>query len=601
MRSRGSVLLVVLVVLLALTLIVVMTLRQGGNERRTATLERDRTEALALAEEGLSRSEGWLGTMLETQIDLDRALDPNLDTTCTVAGPLLTLGGTQADDHLPPFTDGVVVPSAGPAGLSWLQVSRSGGSYLLRVDDDADDMDPSLPAAATGNNGCPEGTAVAVGQNPVRDRDRTVVVTAVGLYTGTDVTRARATRAISATFGPGPPVGISVNGDVDMNGAAHVCGAFANVQATGNVLDSCLCGTACPGHAPCTVNDVCDAVAGGATCNTNAGASGGGTCQANQPVQPGPRVSPWDARNAPPICSGPACTPFHYLRWSGTESEVFLWNYGGTPLGGVGTCNDAAAWGRLCHPSDTVATCAGAGCWSLAYSGSASGGVAADVRLADSAATGTVPPPLIAPSGANPKVWEAKVGDDTDPGGMGCGGAPAPPYPWATGGAKGWDGSPTTTFEMRANGGSRVPRGVWFVEGNVKWKEDSPDCGSLPGGYSLTLLVLGDATFEEDASFKPASRRGVAVVTGRDFELRTGNTDVASCTPGAFMVREQATMGGNTTLEGQLVVDNVGTCSDEVTGTAFQMHGTAVLKVSAAPPIASGPLIQRRKWIESAW
>lgn len=600
MRSRGSVLLVVLVVLLALTLVVLMTLRQGGNERRAATLERDRTQALALAEEGLARSEGWLGTMLQTQLDLDRALDPNLDTTCTPTGPALVLAGTQADDHLPPFTDGVAVTSIGSSGLAWTQVARSGGSYLLRVDDDADDMDPSLPLAATGNNGCPEGTASAVGQNPVRDRDRTVVVTSVGVYPGTDVNRARATRAVTATYGPPPPVGISVNGDVDMHGAAHVCGAYANVQSTGSVLDSCLCGTACPGHFSCPTNEVCDAVAGGGTCNTSP-SGGGGSCQANQPVQPGPRVSPWDARNAPPSCAGPTCTPFYYLRWNGIESEVFFWNYGGTPLGGVGNCNDAAAWGRLCHPGDTVATCAGAGCWALSYSGLASGGVDKDVRMADAAGLGSVPPPTIIPSMLNPKIWEAKVGDDTDPGGMGCGGAPVPAYPWATGGPKGWDGSPSITFEMQANGGVRVPRGVWFVEGNLKWKQDTPDCASQPMGYGLTMLVLGDAIFEEDASFKPASRRAVAVVAGRDFELRTGNTDVESCGPGAFMVREQAGMGGNTTLDGQLVVDNVGNCSDEISGTAFQMHGTAVVKVSSAPPIASGQLIVRRKWIESAW
>ena len=58
------------------------------------------------------------------------------------------------------------------------------------------------------------------------------------------------------------------------------------------------------------------------------------------------------------------------------------------------------------------------------------------------------------------------MGDDTDPGGIGCSGTPVPAYPWATGGPKAWDGSPSITFEMQANGGVRVPRGVWFVEGN---------------------------------------------------------------------------------------------------------------------------------------
>lgn len=601
-RPRGYVMLVVLLVLLVLGLVVVMSLRLGGNERRAATLERDRAEALALAEAGLERTHAFLVATAETGGDLDRALDPNGDTTCTSSPPVLTLGGNQSDDHLPPFTDGAAVVS-GPAGLSWQRVAQNGGAWLVRIDDNADDADPSLPATATNNTGaCVEGLAGTVGQTPVRDRDDTVTVTSVGVYPGTDPTTARATRVLEATFGPPPAVGIAANGTIDMTGASHACGAFASVSATGDVADSCLCGTGCPGANPCATNELCEARAGGTTCNTSA-SGGGADCLANQPVPTVPRVNPWDRRNTPPACAGASCTPFYYLRWNGSETQVYLWNYAGTALGG-GSCTDPAAWARICHPADTAGTCAGAGCWQLSYSASASGGDPREVRLPDGTAANAVPPITVTPSGANPLVWETHEHDDNpSEHSGGCGTVASPPDPWPSGGALDWNSSPEVTFRMKADGhhGERVPRGVWFVEGNVEWDDDSEACASLPVGWSLSLLVLGDATFNDDASFKPASRRAVAVVTGRDLELHTGNTDVVSCTSGAFLVHEQFHMGGNMTLEGQLVVDNRGSCSNEVSGTAVQMNGTSAIFVNTRPPIAIGAPVMRRGWAESTW
>ena len=594
-------LLVVLVVLLVLGLVVVMSLRLGGSERRAATLERDRAEALALAEAGLERATAWLTGLAENNVDLDRALDPNGDTTCTAAPPVLTLGGTQSDDHLPPFTDGAPFVS-GPAGLRWRAVTQNAGAYLVRVDDNADDAE-ALSAAVTGNTGaCVEGTAATTGQNDVRDRDRMVTVTSVGLYPGTDPTRARATRVLKATFGPPNPIGIAANGTIDMGGAAHVCGAYGSISATVDVADSCLCGTSCPGHASCSANELCDAKAGGTTCNTSS-SGGGGTCLANQQVPRVPRVSPWDRRNTPPACSSAPCIPFYYLRWNGSETQVFMWNYGGTAHGG-GSCANPAAWARICHPGDTTATCAGGNCWQLSYSATASGGNAREVRMVDGVSLTSVPPPVITPSGGAPLIWDTHDGaDSSSEHSMGCGTSVSPAYPWPAGGVRDWDSSPSDTFEMEADGthGEVVPRGVWFVEGNVEWDKDSNSCAAQPAGWSLTLLTLGDAEFDEDATFKPAAQRAVAVVTGRDLELHSGNTDVVSCGSGAFLVHEQFKMGGNMTLDGQLVVENVGTCSNEVSGTAVQMNGTAVVLANNPPPITIGPAVVRKSWSESAW
>jgi len=605
-RPRGYVLLVALLVVLALGLLAAMSLRQSGNERRAATLERDRAQALALAEAGLERASAMLTTMLDNDaVDLDLALDPGGDTTCTSTPPTLTLGGPQGDDGVPPWGDGVVV-TAGPRALNWRQVAVGDGSYLVRIDDNADDADPALPASVTGNTGaCVEGGAFVHGQNPVRDRDRRVVVTAVGVFPGTDATRARATRALRATFGPPPPAGIIANGDVDLHGAAHVCGPYGAIGTTGSVLDSCLCGVACPGHLACAADQVCDARAAGPTCNTSA-AGGGGACLANQRVPAVPRVSPWDVRNAPPRCTAPPCTPFFYLRWDGAETKVYAWDYAATPtdVSVAPDCSNPGAWARLCHPGDTDATCDGHACWTPMYQATNSGGVATDVRLPDGPGYTVLSPPAIAPAGINPLVWKTNVNaDGAGEHAPGCGTVVNPPYPWPAGGVLDWDSSPSHEFEVRADGalGQRLPRGVWMVEGNVKWAKDAQPCGAVPVGWKLSLLVLGDAVFDEDAFFLPASRRAVAVVAGRDLVLRTGNTDVRACGPGAFLAHEQFTMGANMTLSGQLVVENVGTCSDEAAGAAVDVSGNGTILEPDPPPIPFGTALQRRTWAESAW
>src|SRR3712207_2369929 len=244
----GFTLLALLLVLAAMTLLVATTLQLGEDERRSASLVRHDARALALAEAGVERSRAYLATLLATNVDLDRALDPLLDTDC---GSLPTFGNGRDDDHLPGFTDGDVVELPG-TGKRFYRVPYADGAYLVRFDDNDDDGASPAPEAATSNNsgsGCVEGNDLASGlSNPVRDRDQTVTLTVVGLYPGTDPATAQARKVLRVRVGPQEAAGIIAGGTIEMDGASHVCGKHADIISTEDISGTgCMCGTGCKG------------------------------------------------------------------------------------------------------------------------------------------------------------------------------------------------------------------------------------------------------------------------------------------------------------------------------------------------------------------
>jgi hypothetical protein len=594
-QPRGYVLAGVLVVLLVLGLVALMTLRQGAAARRLSPVDRDRALALGLAEVGLERAAELLTTRAAADQDFDRVLDPLGDTTCAPTPAGLALGGGRGDDHAPPFPDAATV-TAGPANLRWSRLELEQGAVLVRVDDNADDNDPTLPVEFTGNTGdCVEGSAAEPSQNPVRDRDRTVVVTAVGVAAGGDPSLARATRVLEATFAPPPPAGLVARGDVVLSGAS-VCGAGGDVVAAGDVVGGCLCSARCSGPGRCDTDELCDAHASGDTCTATSGGTGG-ACLARQRVPTVPRANPWDVRNAPRSCIAPPCTPFFYLRWDGADTRLYLWNYGGVPLGDVGRCTDPAAWGRLCHPLDTEASCRGGGCWSLVSSGGG-GTRARELRLVDSDALEAMTPPPMPSHPLVPVTWQTRE-DDAAPRNLDatCGATATPLDVWPAGTPLGWDAAPRVTFEMTS---PTLPRGVWFIEGNVRWRQDVASCQE-PQPKRRTVLALGDLHFERSLGLLPASRRPVAVVAGRDLRLSGPGTTVAACGPGAVLVHEQVWLDAETAVVAQLVVDNRGTCSGEVTGPAVQATSGAVIRQQHPPPLPSGPPVVRTSWRELPW
>jgi hypothetical protein len=591
-RARGYVLLAVLLVLAALVFLVAVGLRRAGDEGVSGALVSSEAQAQAVAELGLERTRAYLGTMLEREVDLDRALDPALDTDCT---DLLNLQDTTPEDHLPTFTDGDVVTLAS-SGKPYRRVTLPGdaGAYLVRIDDNDDDGLglARLFKATTSNhnlNNCIEGLPVGGARtNLVRDRDRTVWVTVIGLFPGSDPEKATARRTLRVLVGPGESAGIVAGGTVDMRGASHVCGAFGDVMATGSVEGGCLCGSGCssgPSWQSCGAGSACNAQSGGATCSASSGGANG-TCSAGVSVPPPPRVSPWDVSNAPPACTGGVgCMPFYYLRNnpSDNKAQLLAWNYS--------TCPDPREGARICGPGDCGS------CWvTLAATAGATG---TDIRVShlDSGLLSALPH-LAITGAAAPLLWKASgVGYDT--GGMSCAVSDTSPYPGSSG--LGPRDTPLVTFEYRADPGpptlARLPRGIWFVEGNVRFEhEETPDCVTLTADplYGTSIIATGDIVHTaQTLSFVPASDKGFVLLAGRDFHVTGGNARLYTCgdltgVSGVVMAHEQFRMTGNQHVEAQVVVENAATCSDEVTGAAIEMSGNATINVSALPPVGLG-------------
>lgn len=583
-----------LLIVVALIAIAAAVVQLGGAARQISAGERDHQQALAIAELGLERTRAYLQQLSVTDVDFDRALDPNLDTTCsTASAPLLTLGGVQTDDHLPPFTGaGVTSIPVPPSGKQFLLVPVAGGSYLVRIDDNEDD-ETGTYQSSTGNNGCAEGTALgSILQNPVRDRDKTVIVTVIGLYPGVDPLKARATRTLRTTMGPGKAAGIYAGGDVDMAGASKACGEYADLSTTGSFPNGCLCDVACAGGPPqnrCGVlgTSTCDANAAGTCGATNLG---GGTCQASAVVPPPPKVAPFDGTNGPPPCTAAPCTPFYYLRHDlAVATTVYQWNYSGLADGG---CTKPAHFARLCAPGDSLPDCPT--CWSQVYSADA--GPTYDVMFTDDATRLALNPGPVT-AGAT-TYWKVTEGLPTAT--AGCDTVPAE-YPDAgTGYGIGQDEVPGSTFHLQ----TQPPQGVWIVEGNMDTAGvTTPDCLTHDARKNSLDVVGNVDDSTNQLTLLPASAKGYSLLAGRDMRMTTGNTVFSTCaTGGAVMVREQFTAGGNDHLEAQLIVGNQGVCSATVSGAnAISTSGNFTVHVSGYPLVETGSAASTLSWAESTF
>jgi hypothetical protein len=628
-EAAGFTLLAILVVLAALTLVVGMALQRGEDERRSASLVRHDALALSAAEFGLDRSRAYLGAILDKHGDLDRALDPLLDTNCASLVELNNDAGLE-DDNLPVITGGVKVMYGGQdRPFLMLPYDADGdagtpeGAYLVRFDDNDDDgPGPSLSATTNNNVGtlnCEEGPNVrnsAARTNTARDRDRVVTVTVVGLAPGTDLSRAQARKVLRARVGSAPASGLITGGSIELKGASHICGAYGNVTVTdGGFEDGCVCGSGCSKGPPpqsCGNGNVCTVQTGSSNCNGEFGGSGG-VCIPGAPVPPTPKVEVWSALNAPRKCTVAPCTPFYYLRASkhtgntgvggyndSDMPQVFMWNYA--------ACPDPQAFSRIHYPGETgvlytewdpvKASLLGGGCWKLVYDGA---GLFLQsppcpgnkVRMAEGPSLMDLSPSLPATPSCTtaPIVWDMNATSAASLS-TGCDN-PGTLYPGV--GADRYRRNYATGGSVTYSSGSPIPAGVWLVDGNLSFNSSTPAIGAMG---NVTLLATGNVFIGNNTtvSLKPA-HRDVALLAGRDLELKGGNANLftcgnptalpAVCPSAAIMVYEQFTMGANTHVQGQLVVQNAGTCSNMVSGKAVQTAGNSTISVPAMPPIFS--------------
>lgn len=624
----GFTLLAILVVLAALTLVVGMALQRGEDERRSSILVRHEALALSAAEYGLDRARGYVGSILDNEADLDKALDPLLNSNCVALPQLDSDGGTE--DNLPTLAGGTKVALPG-ADRSFMRFPYDAdgdgtpdGAYLIRIDDNDDDADGPTFKNSTDNNiagalDCREGPIMltrAARTNPLRDRDRTVVVTVVGIAPGTDVTQAQARKVLRARLGSPPAAGLITGGAIELKGASHVCGSYGSVSVSnGGFEDGCVCGKNCskgPPDQSCGNGNACTVQTSTSTCNADFGGAGG-SCVPGAPVPPPPRVEVWSKLNAPPACTtNGSCTPFYYLRADkllglGTDkAQVFMWNYSA-----VG-CSNPQAFARIYYPGELGAptTPPLAACWKLVYDGTTSPCLGDKVRMADDASLRNLNPTMTTACTSAPTVWKVNATssatftsacDDATtlyPGGsLLVDNRYKPNY--HTGGSVSYQPSPKPTL---------IPQGVWMVDGDLTFEDSTFGFAAQP---PVTIIATGDVTLDNGTVLSlPPANRDVSLMAGRDLKLGNGNTKLLTCgdpsalpptcPSAAIMVYEQFSMGSNTHLQGQLVVQNAGKCSITVSGKAIETAGNSTISVPALPPISAVGGATVLSWSESS-
>ena len=663
----GFTLLAILVVLAALTLVVGMALQRGEDERRSAILVRHDAIAMSAAEFGLDRTRAYVGAILDNKGDLDLALDPLLNTQC-VTLPKFDLDAGMADDNLPVFDGGTRVALSGEdRSFLLLPYDPDGdndpeGAYLVRIDDNDDDANSPHFKTITGNNvggplECKEGLDALrslARTNPARDRDRTVVLTVVGISPGTDVTRAQARKVLRARVGSPPSAGLIAGGTIEMQGTAHICGAYGNVSVkNGGMTGGCVCGAGCkggPADQSCGAGNLCNVQVTSSTCTDKFG-GGGGTCTTGANVPPAPKVEVWSKLNAPPACYTAPCIPFYYLRAdkvdglagsTSDKAQVYMWNYV--------NCPDPQALNRIHYPGEPgvaatdwtvekadLTANSTTGCWKLVYDGNNTPSTAAcpatQVRMKDDASLDARNPPMLMPlpvplslsCATAPLVWEVKATNAPTTTLPSACDALDTIYPEAgtdkrykrhynTGAAVSYKPPSSNTVPL-----APIPHGVWLVDGDLTFEESTP--GFVPVNLKppvvqlpqppVTILATGDVTVMNGKvlSLRPAHRE-VSLLAGRDLDMKTGQSKVltcgdpssqpTNCPSAAIMVHEQFDMGSNSHLQGQLVVQNAGHCSNTLTGNPIKMGGNATVSVPGMPPIHTPGGTAVLSWSESS-
>jgi hypothetical protein len=571
-RDAGYTALAAMLLVGAAMALALIALEAGQGARVAAATGNNADRARTIAEAGLERTRAYLGQVLATQVDLDVALDPKLDDDCTTA-PF----GNTSDDNLPPFADGAVVV-AGPGARSWLQVPYNGGAYLVRIDDDDDDqLNPT--GATVGNHvgalACAEGSAFAgiSRENTARDTNRTVVVTAVGIYPGTDAAHALAVKTVRATVGPAQGAGVIAGGPIDMHpGSDDINGS---IISTGDV----------------DVNAVSGTVRTSGAC-TNPGPP---VCQAGAVVPPLPKVDPWDVSNAPTAGSG---VNFYYAAYVAGAPVLYQWNYF------AAGCADPRAWGRICYPAPDGADADQLGqagtlcttCWApvLKQPGNLP-------QPATQIVVGTPSQPVwdVAAYGAAP--W------------TGCTGADPDMYPgsWTPMSDRGtyWDALRAPNAKFTWHGATpfgvppSAPSGIWMIAGDVEFNS-STACTD-----QASIIALGDITLNTGhtaVNLIPAAPKPYILLAGRDLQLHGGNGGIdTGCppVPAAVMVHEQLEFqSGHDAIDAQVVVENADECSGTVPGPdAILGHGNDQINAPAVPPIGIGPSASLLDFQESAF
>lgn len=211
--------------------------------------------ARSIAESGLEVGIAYLQENIG--VDFDGVLDPGLIHANCPTPPFPSAPTGYSDYSIPSLSGGSAVTYLGKA---YTMVPYNGGAYLMRFDDDQDDFvkvdswsSATNNSIATGDPDCKEGPTLLSGSdNPARDCNKTVWMTVVGIYPGTDPDKAEqreVLRRLHVAVGPPTIAGIKCKGDISTQGAARLfgCSPIGSVEVAGDVDASggsvgCFCG-----------------------------------------------------------------------------------------------------------------------------------------------------------------------------------------------------------------------------------------------------------------------------------------------------------------------------------------------------------------------
>lgn len=237
---RGFMLLIILIIGAAAMASAIVLISVGGSTQVLGAKAVGGDRARAAAWTGAERAFLHLEETLKVRRDFDTLLDP--DGTCVPVGQ-------------PAYTDAATVSFA---GASYASVPVDGAAYLTRFFDDADDLVADSPALQPFSNntpgaggGCNEGPAA--GDNPARDRNRSIYVEVIGYFPGGDPGRATHRVRLVRHFVSIAPVGegiVTVSGNLTVNSDVDFCAPVGDIGVGGNLDVSGvlgMCGRAAAG------------------------------------------------------------------------------------------------------------------------------------------------------------------------------------------------------------------------------------------------------------------------------------------------------------------------------------------------------------------
>jgi len=106
--------------------------------------------------------------------------------------------------------------------------------------------------------------------------------------------------------------------------------------------------------------------------------------------------------------------------------------------------------------------------------------------------------------------------------------------------------------------------GTFYIQGNANVKND----------LTATLLVEGNVDVSGNSNFKP-KQLGLFMVIDGDLDM-TGGSDMVVGFEGAILVHEQVRLRGNTTIRGQLLIENAANNSSLVTENDFRGNADVI-------------------------